>query len=227
MLSARSLSAGVIRLVLVLGGTVVAASQASAQTLALQGDHFAVNGQGKFLLFISYYHGIHRPLQQLRDDLDLFVAKGFHGIRVLPDWGDLKLMTPTGSYTPGLLAKLVTLVDEAGTRGLIVDITFARELVSATMVHEDYKDGPAPANNEGIKGVGFALRTRRNVLFDLWNEWLHDNCQDPPDPPTTCAQQLLDIKTAVKSVTVDPLRIVVASTGAGVENVAFVKKLWV
>jgi len=38
---------------------LVGAATARAQTLAVQGDRFTVNGQGKFLLFASYFDAMH------------------------------------------------------------------------------------------------------------------------------------------------------------------------
>ena len=65
---------------------LVGAAPARAQTLAVQGDHFAVNGQGKFLLFASYFDAMHASSQTLDIDFQYLREKGFDGIRIFPNW---------------------------------------------------------------------------------------------------------------------------------------------
>ena len=65
---------------------LVSAATARAQTLAVQGNHFAIDGQGKFLLFASYFDAMHASSQTLDTDFQYLREKGFDGIRIFPNW---------------------------------------------------------------------------------------------------------------------------------------------
>lgn len=47
-----------------------------AQTLAVDGDHFNVDGVARFLVFVSYFHGLDRPEATLSADLRLVHFEG-------------------------------------------------------------------------------------------------------------------------------------------------------
>jgi hypothetical protein len=64
-------------------------------TLRVKGDHFTVNGAPRFLVFVSYFDGVHRDAHSIVDggqnlttltkDLCYFQAHGVNGIRVFPN----------------------------------------------------------------------------------------------------------------------------------------------
>lgn len=137
-------------------------------TLTSRGDYFAVNGVGRFIVFTSYFDGLNRPTPTLRADLEWLRARGIGGIRVWPNSPPTSIMNADGHLDPAVVSRLLTLVDEAAARGMVVDLTFHREAVECpssdcTFTTEEFSDA--------IVAVAHALIRRRNVLFDLQNEW--------------------------------------------------------
>jgi hypothetical protein len=49
-------------------------------TLTIRGDHFAIDGTGQFIAFVSYFDGLNRPMPTLGADLDWLSARGIGGI---------------------------------------------------------------------------------------------------------------------------------------------------
>jgi hypothetical protein len=95
---------------------------ASAQSLSVQGDRFAVNGEPRFLLFVSYFDGLQRPAAELIDrDLQYLKDRGVDGIRVFPDWHAPRLLDSSGAVNSERLERLLTLVERAGLKGMMVD----------------------------------------------------------------------------------------------------------
>lgn len=137
-------------------------------TLTRQGDHLAINGVGQFIVFTSYFDGLNRPAATLRADLDWLKARGIGGIRVWPNTPPTPLMAHEGHLDPTVLSRLLTLVDEAATRGMVVDLTFHREAVACPS--SDCTFTPE-AFGDAIVAVAHTLVDRHNVLFDLQNEW--------------------------------------------------------
>lgn len=137
-------------------------------TLTRQGDHFAITGVDQFIVFTSYFDGLNRPTPTLTADLDWLRARGIGGIRVWPNTPPTPIMDPEGDLDPAVVSRLLTLVDEAAVRGMVVDLTFHREAVECAspeclFTPEEFGDA--------IVAVAQALVDRRNVLFDLQNEW--------------------------------------------------------
>ncbi len=193
---------------------LVTPAHAVAQTLSVQGDRFAVDGQPRFLLFVSYFDGLHRPATALIDeDLQYLKEKGVEGIRVFPDWHVPRLMDQHGAVNASRLESLLTLVERAALKGMMVDLSFDPSLAGITSV-DAFRHG---RNGEGgLTRIAQALHEarRRNVIFDLCNEWdLH------------CAAfgmaGLQAVKNAIKAV--DPARLVVVSARAEDQAVSFVK----
>src|SRR5437868_14828885 len=91
------------------------------QTLATHGDRFTLNGQARFLVFISYFDGIRRIPDNLEStsvldaDFDYLARHGLSGIRVFANWQfrDETLMDCSGSLRRRQLDKLVMLIDRA------------------------------------------------------------------------------------------------------------------
>lgn len=157
-----------------------------AQTLAVDGDHFNVDGVARFLVFVSYFHGLDRPEATLSADLDWFTSKGVNGIRVWPNVSQPPLMKDDSDLNAAALAKLRFLMSEAAGRGLMVDVTFTREHVAGEFTMAEYR--------QAITASVSALRDHPNVLFDLQNEW---NCWSDRSGMTSAA--LSDIRAVVKA----------------------------
>ena len=166
---------------------VVLASVATAraQTLAVQGDHFAVNGQGKFLLLVSYFDAMHASSRALDIDFQYLREKGFDGIRIFPNWaqGCGRRVTAPGFYTATgvvpasdpLWIRFIDILDRARNNGLLVDVTLDARTPGA--------QAAAPMIAERLAG-GY-----RHVLFDVYNEW--DTHISPPDANRTLVKNLV------------------------------------
>jgi regulator of extracellular matrix RemA (YlzA/DUF370 family) len=166
-------------------------------------------------LFISYFDGLRAA--NLAADLD-YIARTlqFDGIRVLPNWqkrsdrlcavesGD-GLFDAAGRIrgdtvpASGPLKRLVDLVVAAGSRGLIVDVTFTRETVPG-LSEDDYVSA--------VSRAATLLRPYRHLIFDLQNEI---------DKNTLSEAATARLRRAIASA--DQSRIVVASRGGGASEV--------
>jgi hypothetical protein len=187
---------------------------AAAQSLSAQGDRFAVDGEPRFLLFVSYFDGLHRPATDLIDrDLQYLKDKGVDGIRVFPDWHAPRLMDSSGAVNSERLQRLLTLVERAGLKGMIVDLSFDPRLPKMTSV-DHFREGSDGAG--GLRKIASALLEAgsRNVIIDLCNEW-DLNCG------TFGIAGLRGIRRAIEEV--DPDRLVVVSARDEDQAVSFVK----
>lgn len=182
--------------------------------LSVHGDRFAVDGQDRFLVFISYFDGLHRPATDLIDqDLQYVKDKGVDGIRVFPDWHAPRLLDESGGVNRERLERLLTLVERAERKGMMVDLSFDPKLPQIKNV-DHFREGSDSAG--GLKRIAAALREagRRNVIIDVCNEW-DLNCG------AFGVAGLQGIKDAIKAV--DPDRLVVVSARAEDQAVSFVK----
>lgn len=182
--------------------------------LSVHGDRFAVDGQDRFLVFVSYFDGLHRPATDLIDqDLQYLKDKGVDGIRVFPYWHEPRLLDGSGAVNPERLERLLTLVERAERKGMMVDLSFDPKLPQIKNV-DHFREGSDSAG--GLKRIAAALREagRRNVIIDVCNEW-DLNCGE------FGVAGLQGIKDAIKAV--DPDRLVVVSARAEDQAVSFVK----
>jgi hypothetical protein len=203
------------RLSFLVGLLVFAAAATSpAQVLSTQGSRFAIDGQPRFLVFVSYFDAVRRipdsldSTATLDGDLDYFQALGVGGIRVFPNWHarDDTVMDASGHLRPLQLQKLRLLIDRASAKGIVVDLTFT---------HDTVRDLGASDYLRGVQATAAALRGKTNLLFDLQNEL--DHHVPSSDARHTSSWTLHewrayvanDIKTAVKRA--DPSRLVTVS----------------
>jgi hypothetical protein len=155
----------------------------SPPVLDIQGDHFTVNGSPQFLVFASYFDGLRS--NDVAGDLEFFRTR-VHGVRVFATWwnygADLNTCPSTkatdsifdgeGNIRESVWGRFTNLLDTAGAKGLIVDLSFARETVSAPTPGNPDADMTEANFVKGIKAVATLLAgTRRHVYFDLQNEW--------------------------------------------------------
>jgi hypothetical protein len=194
------------------------AARGSGQTtLTVQGDHFAANGKGSFLVFVSYFDGVRRPPETLVEDFDWLVAHGVQGIRVFPQgvhWKPTGLMNSDGIVNAAIRDKLVKLVDVANQKGLFVDVSLdpALDGITNPLNFQQGSDGSG-----GVKKLAADLRDYPNVLFDLCNEWgPGKNCTPRFGDATHTRRVLSTIRDAIKAV--HPQRIVVISSHGGDDN---------
>src|SRR4029079_17016081 len=97
-----------------------------------------VDGAPRFLVFVSYFDGVRRVRGGVGDDLD-YLKTRVDGIRCFPNWWDYACPPRSGADTlfdlqgeirVAVWQTLDTLLNEAGERGLIVDLSFSRESVT-------------------------------------------------------------------------------------------------
>jgi hypothetical protein len=197
-------------------------TQGQAPVLGIQGDHFTVNGEPKFLLFVSYFDAMRRSNAggnnsgNIDDDLSYLKQRGFDGIRIFPNWweydcnpndnpdyGNDTLFTGGNTLRSGKLAVLERVLDRAAYYGLIVDVSFSRESVDGlggiNPTEQDFED-----YEKQLELVTTALDgDHPHVFFDLQNEYRGNQ---------TFKAHIQEIATTVRAQ--DPQRIILASTGA-------------
>ena len=160
-----------------------------ALTLGINGNKFTVNGSAKFLTFISYFDALRASNETLDSDLAYLKSKNIDGIRIFPNWwgpySDTNrphdtLMNPAdGTLRSTQLAKLKTVVEKANSKGLVVDVSFAKEIEQLSLAN--YK--------KAIVSTVQALSSYKNIFYDIQNEY---NCNN------LTAGDVLDIRNAVK-----------------------------
>jgi hypothetical protein len=196
--------------VLILSATVAASA---APRLGVQGARFTVDGASRFLVFISYFDGVRRVPGGVGGDLD-YLETRVDGIRVFPNWWDYACPPRSGADTlfdlqgairPAAWQTLDTLLNEAGARGLIVDLSFSRESVTDNGSPRRALDAEAYQRAlTALVGSTTYLKGRHpHVLVDVQNEW-------PIHSDKTRVEALLNaLRTA------DPDRVLVASSSGG------------
>lgn len=143
---------------------------AAATDLGVQGDRFTINGQTRFLLGISYYGGLGARDAFVDQDLDKIQRDGFNWIRVWANWAafdnDISAINSDGSAREPFLQHLKTLIQKCDQRGMVVDVTLAREKSA---------NGPPrlltlPEHRRAVETIVSGLRPWRNWYLDLANE---------------------------------------------------------
>jgi hypothetical protein len=196
--------------VLILSATITIGA---APRLDIEGARFTVDGAPRFLVFISYFDGVRRVRGGVDDDLD-YLKTRVDGIRVFPNWWDYACPPRSGSDTlfdlqgeirPAVWQTLNTLLNKAGERGLIVDLSFSRESVT------DNGSPPqvlgADAYQRGLTAIVGSTKYLKgrhpHVLIDVQNEW-------PIHSDKARIETLLNALRAA-----DPDRVLVASSSGG------------
>jgi hypothetical protein len=206
--------------------------------LTISGTHFKVDGQTRFLVFISHFDALRESSSNLSSDFRYLKSKGVDGIRIFPNWwryaGEYDginselyfaqdtLIDPSGNLRSGPLTKLLEVLTLAKQWGLIVDLSFSAETV-----------GDCPADNcrkgdswldissldmaefrSGLAALATVLSNGgsayKHVFFDIQNE------SDKNTNGPTNKRPLINYVTAVKNAVlaihgIDPHIIVTAS----------------
>jgi hypothetical protein len=168
---------------------------ASAQSLTVAGDRFAVDGSPRFLTFISYFGAM--GAQDVVADFQFLKESGFDGVRIWPNSPEgPQLMRADGSLDPSGLRRLLEILDRARDRRLIVDVSFTAEHINGLT---------ATVYRTAIASATTALLPYRNLLIDIENE---RNIYGPFGR-ALAASDVAAIAAAIKAI--DPARIVTAS----------------
>ena len=147
---------------------LLASAEVVGGTLSIDSNRFAIDGVSRFVVFVSYFDGVRRPAATLATDLDWLKSRGVLGVRVWPNSSEPRLMDAEGGLNATVLSKLKSLIDAAAARGMVVDVTFNREGVCVPPSSCGFT---AAEYTLAIATVAHELDGRRNILFDLQNEW--------------------------------------------------------
>ncbi len=194
VLFAALLSSGQLR-----GGTV----------LGIDGTRFSLGGKPTFLLGISYYGGLGASQDSVRQDLDDMQGHGFNWLRIWATWGsgdqDVSAVDAQGRPREPFLSRLQWLVAECDRRGLVVDVTLAREARTSKTPTGRERLPDLAAHQRAVTILVESLQTHRNWYLDLANE------RDIRDGRYVSVEELKALRELVRRL--DPQRLVTASFG--------------
>lgn len=217
MQRAVSLSIGLA--VLAGAGSGFTARSAQAQALAVQGDHFTVDGNARFLSFITYFDALNVPDDRLQIDFNnLKNAVHVDGVRIMPNWwaqtsrssarvfASNSVIDAGGNIRWDSWNKLVRVLDLARAFGMVVDVSWTADTVGppgassgATLDYGSYKRLLGQFTSMLAGGA------YNHVLFDLQNE----SNRVGPFGGGLADWQAQDLTDYVHSI--DPARIVTVS----------------
>jgi hypothetical protein len=179
---------GVSLAVLMLGLTPHAWAQA---TVRVEGDHFTVNDNPQFLIFISYFDALRASDSDLDADFAQFHSWGLDGIRILPNWTEANcsttpctftfrgdtLITTSESYSTTALNKLKNVLAKAAAHNLLVDVSFTRDTICANLSSTNCSAADAVSPSSYYNQVTAVLANLHStsssythVLVDFQNE---------------------------------------------------------
>jgi hypothetical protein len=188
----------------VFGALVLFASLFSRATeLGIDSTRFTIDGKPTFLLGMSYYAGTAAPDDFVRKDLDDMQRDGFNWIRVWATWtpfgADVSAVYTNGAPREPYLTRLEKLIKECDRRGMIVDVTLARENRTNGIPRIAHLEDHARA----VRTLVEQLRPYRNWYLDLGNE---RNISDSRFVPFEDLHSLREVAREL-----DPKRLVTAS----------------
>lgn len=200
--------------------------------LETSGSRFTVNGQQKFLVFVSYFDALDQSSTNRWNDFEYLRAEGVDGIRIFPNWWGLTspytansqyhfaqdtLVKDDGTLRSTRITKFLQVLDDAKAKQLVVDVVFSAETVKSCS-----STCYAPLNGvagtltkaelkNALKEVTLLLANAgskyKHVMFDIQNETNSGNA-GPSDRPIT-ESDALAMKQAIHAI--DPYRVVTIS----------------
>lgn len=233
----RRMLSSVLTIGLVLSAPAIAAAQL---VLGTNGGAFTVNGEQRFLVFVSYFDALDTgSFQRVGDattwgDFQRLRDHGVDGIRIFANWWGMTewnsqyhyaqdtLVKDDGTLRSTRINKFLQVLDDAKAYGLVVDVVFSAENVkycASTCYKTTGSTGTLTRaeHSNSIQAVASLLAgygTRfRHVMFDIHNEGNHVGPSDG-DLATSATDysRVLAIRNAVKAI--DPLRVVTFSTSS-------------
>lgn len=195
-------------LVVLLGALSAAPDGTGA--LGVDGTTFTVDGRCRFLLGVSYYGALGAPEETVRGDLDDFAALGLDWVRVWATWAsngeNVSAVDARGEPREPFVGRLVALVAEARTRGIVVDVTLSR----GTLLGEDEGLAELDSHRRAAETIAIALKGYDNVYIDIANE------RNVGDSRFVPFEELGAVRAAIRSV--DPDRLATASHGGDISR---------
>ncbi|MCC6154502.1 MAG: hypothetical protein IT367_12120 [Candidatus Hydrogenedentes bacterium] len=159
--------------------------------LAISKNRFTVDGQERFLVFVSYFDAMRASAENLETDFTYLREHGVDGIRIFPNWWDFRskiafardtLMDGKGNPRPERMQVLKDVLDRADRHAMIVDVSFAYETVEGLSDLNAEQigtgQGALPVNQvhiddyeRGLIATAMALTPYENLFFDVQNEY--------------------------------------------------------
>lgn len=200
--------------------------------IGIDENMFTVNGTPQFLVFVSYFDAMDVSSTNLNSDFTYLHGKGVDGIRIFPNWWDVRqdvwthptdpyyfdantLIAQNGTLRSSALTKFLQVLDIAKQHSLLVDVSFSAESVAVclsgncTAGHPDGSYLSYTNYKNAIATVATTLASYgsayKHVFFDLQNEYDENGAAGNEFTNS----QILSIRNAVN--TADPGRIVTAS----------------
>ncbi|MBN1417584.1 MAG: cellulase family glycosylhydrolase, partial [Planctomycetes bacterium] len=187
---------------------LLAGSGIRAAILGIDGTSFTLDGRPTFLIGASYYGGLGAPDETVARDLDDLRGRGFNWIRVWATWAsggvDVSAVDAEGGAREPFLGRLRHLVEAADRRGIVIDVTLARQN------GEPAAPGSLPsqrAHLRAVETIARALKPWRNVYFDVANE------RNIRDRRHVTLDEVKALRDAIRAI--DPERLVTASHAGG------------
>ena len=210
----------------ILAWTFSSATGQTTAALSIQGDHFALNGEAKFLVLAGYFDGL--DAGNVGADLDYLKSKGIDGVRVFPNWWDYSngnftgnertVIDRGGGVRANRLDKLKQIAETAASKGMIVDVSFTRETVTGACTNSRPGGGSLSVMCEtqyknGVASVAAALKDNANVFYDLQNEFDGDLTRLAPSHVT-------DLRNRIKAADADAIISVSTASQANSGSIA-------
>ena len=122
-------------------------------------------------MFVSYFDGLRAPAARRDADLTWLHESGVSGVRIFANWHHWcsganvmdGVIGPRGVVNRTRVDGLKAFLSAASTRGLLVDLSFDREIGTAPITMSQY--------SAAITQVANQLARFENVLFDIQNEY--------------------------------------------------------
>jgi len=141
-----------------------------ATELGIREHRFAINGEAKFLLGISYYGALGASRDSIESDLNDMQRYGFNWIRIWANWSfsghSVSAVDSAGNPREPYLEQLKWLVEQCDRRGIIVDVTLTRNAKESVV-------GNLPnlqSHLHAVETLVSSLKPYRNWYLDLGNE---------------------------------------------------------
>jgi len=192
-------------LILAINGGLAMQSNSQAATIlgiSKDGQQFTVNGKPTFLLGISYYGATSIFLPEIwQEELKRLHELEFNWIRIWITWahgdGDFSAVGRDGNLTAPYWTRFKDMVAYCDCIGMVVDVTFSRNLLVDHQAHL-----------KAVAGVARQLQPYRNLYIDVGNE------RNVKDSRFVSLTEVAELIAAIKKVA--PERICAASDGSDI-----------
>jgi hypothetical protein len=207
--------------------------------LTISGTHFKVDGQTRFLVFISHFDAPRESTSNLISDFQYFKSKGVDGIRIFPNWWRYvteyqagynevyypqdTLIDPDGNLRSATLTKLLEVLNLAKQWNLIVDLSFSAETVGYCPQDNCHAGDPDISSlnlvrfRNGLVALATVLSNAgsayKHVFFDIQNE--ANKLENGPRYRRPFVNYALDVRSIVQAIHAVDWHIIVTCSVSG------------